>query len=74
MQLFYRMIFLQSEFFLNRIKFSERGYKYLFQINNVISTKKKKKRFCKNHAYFFVKNMIVFRTAMLHLNSHGQAL
>ena len=55
MRLFYRMIFFTEWIFFKRIKFFERGYKHLFQINNVIS-KKKKKRFCKNHKYFFVKN------------------
>ena len=60
MQLFYRMIFLQSEFFLNRIKFFERGYKYLFQINNVISTKKKKKDFVKIMHIFLLKIWLFF--------------
>ena len=37
MSLFYRMnFFLQSEIFFNRIKFIEMGYKYLFEINNLI--------------------------------------
>ena len=34
-------MFLQSESFFDRIKFFERGYRYLFQINNFIGKKKK---------------------------------
>ena len=42
MSLFYKWIFFTEWNFLNRFKFSEREYRYLFQINNLI---RKKKRF-----------------------------
>ena len=50
------MIFLHSDFF-NRIKFLERGYKYLFETNNLLLKKKK----CKNHTYLFLKNIFLFQ-------------
>ena len=31
---------------------------------------KKKKRFCKNHTYFLLKNIIIFNLVLLHLSDH----
>ena len=60
--------------FFNRIEFYERGYKYLFQINNFIWKKKifteKNKVFVKIIHIFFLKNIIIFRIVLLHLNNH----
>ena len=61
--------------FFNSIQFFERGYKYLFQINNFIWKTKRfllgKKKFCKNHTYFFLKNIIIFRIVLIDLNNHS---
>ena len=52
----------------NKIKFFERGYKYLFQITFF----EKKKRFLENYTYFFLKNMyFFFDLVLLNINNHN---
>ena len=78
--IFYWMsLFKQNNFFtewnsFNTVEFFERGYKYLFWINNFfwkikIFTEKKKKN-PENHTHIFLKNIIIFRIVFLHLNNH----
>ena len=61
--------------FFNRIKFFERGYKYLFWIHNFIWKKKifteKNKIFVKIIHIFFLKIYIFFQIVLLHLNNHN---
>ena len=56
------------------MKFFERGYKYLFWINNFLWKKKifaeKNKFFLKIIHIFFLENIIIFRVVLLHLNNH----
>ena len=62
----------------NRIKFFERGYKYLFWIHNFIWKKKifteKNKIFVKIIHIFFLKIYIFFQIVLLHLNNHKYRL
>ena len=53
---------LQSDFFFNRIKFFERGYKYLFSTNTFIW---KKKDFVKIIHIFFLKIFFFFSTCYI---------
>ena len=59
MRLFYRMkYFLQSEFFLTELNFLKGDTNICFE---QITFFGKKKRFCKNHPYLFLKNIIFFQ-------------
>ena len=57
MHLFYRRIFLLSDFFLTELHFLKGDTNIL----NKYLYLKIKKRFCKNHTYFFLKNIIFFQ-------------
>ena len=66
MRLFYRMNFFTESIFLNRIKFFEIFTNIYFkQITFFL-----KKKICKNHTYFWVKNIFFFNLVLLHLNNH----
>ena len=58
--------FYRANFFLTKLNFLKGDTNtYLKQIPLF-----EKKRFCKNHTYFFLENIIFFNLVLLHLNNH----
>ena len=59
MRLFYRMNFFTKWIFLTELNFLKGDTNIYFK--QITFFEKKKKRFCKNHKYFFLKNIIFFQ-------------
>ena len=66
------MFVLKNEFFYTVIFLTELNFlKGDTNINfKQITFFEIKKGFCKNHTYFFIKNMFYFSLVLLHLNNH----